>query len=173
MIFNKHLDRLMEVDIVRDFVRRHHMTGKMCTDGDNHSYILYRLPYVIGFWDALIENYLEIVLMDMKAGLLLEGSSALGRSLDLGLQSLEVLRTRVFHNHPQGSIFLSDGDNKMDNLDSNLEAIDKLLPMIEAKGGLASMRDGSFESRFDFSSSIRPIYPGLNDRYLKCIASDE
>lgn len=171
MIFNKHLDRLMEVKTVRDFMQTHYMKGKICSVGENHSFILYRLPYVVGFWDALIENYLEIVLVDMGVDLLLTDGSVIGCSVDLGRQKREDLRTMDFSSHQQNDIFLSDGKQKMYGLYTTLEAIDKLLPLIEAKGGLASMRDGSFDSRFDFSSFVCPIYPGLKTRYLSCISS--
>ena len=149
MIFNKHLDRLMEVKTVRDFMQTHHMKGKICSVGENHSFILYRLPYVVGFWDG----------------------SVIGCSVDLGRQKREDLRTMDFSSHQQNDIFLSDGKQKMYGLHTTLEAIDKLLPLIEAKGGLASMRDGSFDSRFDFSSFVCPIYLGLKTRYLSCISS--
>jgi hypothetical protein len=93
--------------------------------------------------------------------------------LDLGLLRLDHLREQDFKNHPQSNIFTSNIDEKMDNLQTFLQAIDKLLPRIEAKGGLSSMKDGTFDSRFDFSDSVSPIYPGLKERYLKCIAETD
>lgn len=171
MIFNEHLDRLVEVEIVQGFMHTHHMRGKMCADGENRSFILYRQPYVVGFWDALIENYLHTVLVDLEENLLMEGWDLLECALDSKLLDLEELRKCSFDNHPDNSIFLSCASRKMGDVYSNLEAIDKLLPLIESRGGLASMRDGSFDSRFDFSDFVRPIYPGLKERYLKCIGS--
>ena len=56
MIFNKNIDRLMEVDVVQNFMHNHNMQGKLCTKGDNFSLILYRLPYVVEFHDALIDG---------------------------------------------------------------------------------------------------------------------
>jgi hypothetical protein len=145
------------------------MKGKMCSEGTNPTFILYRLPYVVGFWDSVIENYLEIVLVDLDAELLVEGGSALGCSLDLELQKLEVLRLRNFTKHPLNEIFSSEKIEKMRYLHTHLEAIDKLLPFIESKGGLTSMKDGNFHPQFNFSDSVKPIYPGLKERYLKCI----
>ena len=171
MIFNEHLDRLMEVDVVQNFTKIHRMKGKMCSEGKNHTYILYRLPYVVGFWDSVIENYLEIVLVDLDAELLIEGGSALGCSLDMGLQKLEILRQRNFSKHLLNEIFLSERVEKMRYLHSHLEAFEKILPLIECKEGLISMKDGSFDSRFNFSDSVKPIYPGLKERYQKCIGS--
>jgi hypothetical protein len=169
VIFNKHLDRITEVPVVREFLQRHRMKGCGCRVGENHSFILFRLPYVVEFHDALIENYLEITLSDLNAGLLIDGSVAFARSLELGLQDISQVRKRVFTNSPYLDIFLSEGVRKMDDLDSNLEAIDRLLPLIEAKGGLSSMRDGTFDPRFDFKDSVQPMYYGLKEKYLQCI----
>ncbi len=169
MIFNRHLDRLTEVGIVQDFMRRHSMQGKVCSKGDDSSFILYRLPYVIEFHDAQIENYLDVYLTDLKSQLRIWGSSALGCSLDIGLQNLVELRSWTFDKHPLNNIFLSDGSQKMGYLYSYLDAFDKLLPLIEAKGGLSSMRDGTFDPRFDFRDSVQPMYHGLKEKYLQCI----
>lgn len=169
MIFNQHLDRLPEVKIVQDFMQKSEMQGKLCGNGGNYSFILFRLPYVVEFHDAAIENYLEITLSDLGSDLLIQGGTALGCSLDVGLQNLSELRSRNFEHHPQNDIFLSDKPEKMRYLHSHLEAIEKLLPLIEAKGGLSSMRDGTFDRRFDFSTSVQSTYPGLKEKYLKCI----
>lgn len=169
MIFNEHLDRLMEVQIVQDFVQHHRMQGKMCIDDDNYSFVLYRYPYVIVFWDALIENYLEIAFLDIHSNYWITGGAALGCSLDMKLQNLNEIRNRNFEFHPLASIFLSDGAQKIGDLDCNLEAIDKLLPLIEAKGGLTSMRDGTFDNRFNFSDCIQPIPHIFKERYNKCL----
>lgn len=169
MIFNKHLDRLTEVEIVQSFMRCHNMQGKVCSRGDDFSFILYRLPYVVEFYDALIENYLDIYLTDIDSGLRISGGSALGCSVDLELQNLAELRTQNYEGHPLNSIFLSEEVKKMRYLHSDLEAIDKLLPLIEAKGGLSSMRNGTFDPRFDFKDSVQPMYQGLKDKYLQCI----
>lgn len=173
MIFNARLDRLMEINIVRNFMRTHSMESKMCHDGENHSFIIYRLPYAIVFWDALIENYLEIVLLDMCADLLLTDGSIVRCSVDLGWQTREGLRRMDFTNHRQKDVFLSGGGQKMYGLYTTLEAIDKLLPLIDAKGGLTAMQDGSLDHRFDFSDFVQPIYPGLKHRFLSCIGVKE
>lgn len=169
MIFNEHLDRLIEVGIVRDFMQQQRMQGKLCSHKDNYSFILYRLPYVIQFYDALIENYLEIWLFDLNNLLAIQGGSALGCSLDLNLQSLSELRQRDFLDHPQLDIFMSEHSEKMRYLHSYLEAISRLLPYIEAQGGLASLRDGTFDSRFDFSQSVQPMWPGKKESLLECL----
>jgi hypothetical protein len=168
MIFNEHIDRLIEVAQVQEFMRRHDMRSKLCKKEDNYSLLLYRLPYVIEFHDALIENYLEITFADLDEGLMIGGGSALSCSLDLGLQNLSELQQRKFDNHPQNHLFLSSNALKMDDLNSNLEAIDKLLPMIESKG-LSSMRDGTFDIRFDFTQSVSPMDCGLKEKYLQCL----
>lgn len=168
MIFNEHIDRLTEIEIVQEFMRRNLMQAKLCNRGDDYSLILYRLPYVVEFHDALIENYLEVTLADLDGNLLIGGSSALGCSLDLGLQNVQQLRARNFEDHPLNNIFLSFQSQKMRNLHSFLEAIDKLFPRIEAKG-LSAMRDGTFDSQFDFTQSVSPMYYGLKEKYLQCL----
>ena len=164
MIYNKHLDRLTEVGVVQDFMQRHSMQGKMCSKGEDFSLILYRLPYVVEFYDALIENYLDVYLTDLGSGLRMSGGSALGCSIDLGLQNLSVLRAKDLTSSAANAIFLSEHFLKTRNLYSNLEAIDKLLPLIEAKGGLSSIRDGTFDPRFDFKDSVQPTSHGLTKK---------
>lgn len=169
MISNQRIDRLLEVDIVKSFIHRHGMLGKLCIDGDNFSFILYKIPYVIEFHDALIENYLEISLSDISAELLMSGGSALQVSLDLGLLKLEQLRKMNFEAHPQNDIFISEGARKMFDLHCDFDAIDKLLTLMEDKDGLSSIRNGAFDSRFDFKDHVKPMYFGLRERYLECI----
>lgn len=171
MIYNENLHRLTEIEIVKDFMQLQGFKVAPC-DKD-FGLILYRLPYVIEFKDALIENYLEVYFSDLTSSLYMEGGSALGCSLDLGLQSIEILRARDLDNVQGKDIFLSDGPLKIRHLYSNLEAIDKLLPPMEAKGGLASMRNGTFDLRFDFTLSVKQMWHGMKERYLRCIAEGE
>ncbi len=168
MIYNENLDRLTQVEIVKDFMRR--QSFKVAPSDNDFGLILFRLPYVIEFKDALIENYLEVYLSDLVSSIYIEGSPALGRSLDLGLQCLEELRSRDLSGYEDINIFLSDNEKKFSDLDAELEAIDKLLPLIEAKGGLVSMRNGTFDPRSDFKDSVKPMWHGMKERYLRCIA---
>ena len=168
MIYNENLDRLMQVEIVKDFMRRH--SFKAAPSDNDFGLILFRLPYVIEFKDALIENYLEVYFSDLLGCLYIEGSSALGCSLDLRLQNIEALRARDLTHDQNKEFFLSECDLKIRHLHSNLEAIDKLLPLIDAKGGLVSMQDGKFDSRFDFKDSVKPMWHGMKERYLRLIA---
>ncbi len=170
MIFNQKIDRLMEVDIVHSFMNCHNMQGKLCAKGDNFSFILYRMPYVVEFHDALIENYLEISLSDISAQLLLTGGRVSEISFMMGLQNFETLKFKNFNGHPKNDIFLSEAARKMFDLHSELEAIDKLLSLIEPKGGINALCDGSFDSRFDFKDYVKPMWHGLKEKYLKCIA---
>jgi hypothetical protein len=170
MIFNKNLDRILGIELVQRFTMTHRMRGCKCSCKDDCCFLLYRIPYIVAFWDAYIENYLEVVLVDLDAGLLLEGASALGCSLDLKLQSLELLRAREFSKHPLNDIFLSMNAEKMRYLHSHLEAIDKLLPLLEGKGGLISMRNGEFSKEFDFTESVKPAHAGLSERLIACIS---
>jgi len=168
MIYNENLDRLMQVEIVKDFMRR--QSFKVAPSDNDFGLILFRLPYVIEFKDALIENYLEVYFSDLESRLYMEGSSALGCSIDIGLQHLEELRLRDLSCYEDKDIFLSENEKKYSDLDARLEAIDKLLPLIEAKGGLVSMRNGTFDPRPDFKDSVKPMWHGMKERYLRCIA---
>lgn len=168
MIYNENLDRLTQVEIVKDFMRR--QSFKVAPCDNDFGLILFRLPYVIEFKDALIENYLEVYFSDLESRLYMEGNSALGCSIDIGLQRLEELRLRDLSCYEGIDIFLSENEKKFSDLDARLEAIDKLLPLIEAKGGLVSMQDGKFDSRFDFKDSVKPMWHGMKERYLRLIA---
>jgi hypothetical protein len=171
MIYNENLHLLTEVAIVKEFMRQQGF--KVAPSDLDFGLVLYKLPYVVEFKDALIENYLEVYFSDLNGGFYMEGNSALGCSLDLGLQDLKVLRATDFENHPEKDIFLSEGKRKYHNLCSNLQSFEKLLPLIAAKGGLASMCDGTFNSRFDFRDSVKPMWRGMKERYLRCIAKAE
>ncbi len=171
MIYNENLHRLTEVEIVKDFIHRRGF--KVAPSDKDYGLILYRFPYVIEFKDALIENYLEVYFSDLIGCLYISGSSALGCSLDLGLQNIVTLRARELNNAKEKDIFLSEGILKIRHLYSNLEAIEKLLPLLEAKGGLASMRDGAFDPRPDFKNSVQPMWHGMKERYMRCIAEAE
>lgn len=170
--FNEHIDRLIEVKIVQDFMHSHAMKSKLCKQKNSYSLILYRLPYVVEMTDALIENYLDVTFSDADAGLMLRSGAAFGCSVDLGYLDRYAVRKVGFEGHPQNELFLSDGAQKMHDLYFDLEAIDKLLPLIETKGGLSSMRDGTFDLRFDFKDSVTSMYYGLKEKYLKCINNE-
>ena len=159
----------MELDVVQKFMHDHNMHGKLCIRRDEYSLILYRFPYVVEFHDALIDNYLEISLSDISMELLLTGSRAVPISCQLGFQNIEELKIMNFTNDPKNNIFISEGSRKMLDLHCDFEAINKLLPSIEAKGGLASIQNGTFDTRFDFKDYLKPMYFGLKDKYLNCI----
>jgi hypothetical protein len=168
MIYNENLYRLTEVEMVKDFMQQQGF--KVAPSDKDFGLILYKFPYVIEFKDALIENYLEVYFSDLNSSLYMEGGSALGCSLDLGLQSLELLRARNLIHDRGKKYFLSENILKIRHLYSNLEAIDRLIPLIQTRGGLASMRDGTFDPRFDFKDSVKPMWHGMKERYLRCIA---
>ena len=65
MIYNENLDRLMQVEIVKDFMWRQRF--KVAPSDNDFGLILFRLPYVIEFKDALIENYLEVYFSDLES----------------------------------------------------------------------------------------------------------
>lgn len=171
MMSSQSISRLEEVDVVTDFMRRHSMRSMPCKFENKHSFILYRQPYIIEFIDYVIENYLVIFMSDLSSVLMFGESSALMCCVDMGLQNLEELKNRNYDNHPKSQIFSSYQSSKIKNLYCNLEAIDILLPLLEGKGGLASMRNGTFDPRFDFKDSVQPMYPELKQKYLQCMMS--
>jgi hypothetical protein len=166
---NTNLARLVEVDVVRKFMSSHRMEVRACSVDDEFSFILYRLPYVVEFHDALGENYLEISLLDINSMHLIQGAVALGCSLEMGLQTLTELRRRNFADHPLNDIFLSERAEKMRYLHSHLEAIDKLPPFFEKIGGLHPNKD----NKFDPSKIIDPMYPNLKSRYTSCLKTPQ
>ena len=170
IVYNENLRRLTEVEVVKDFMQ---LRGFKVAPSDLDGLILYRLPYVIQFEDALIENYLEIYFSDIDSGLMFSEGAAWACCVDIGLQDLSKIGIRNYERHTQNKLFLSEGAQKMYGLHITLEAIDKLLPLLEAKGGLASMRDGTFDPRFDFKDSVKPMWHGMKERYLRCIAQAE
>lgn len=168
MIYNENMHRLTEVEIVKDFMQRRGF--KVAPSDNDYGLIIYRLPYVIEFKDALIENYLEVYFCDVDASALMQEGDIIWCSVTLGKQTREELKAVNFEGHPQNNLFLSDGAQKMYCLSTTVEAIDKLLPLIEAKGGLASMSDGTFDPRPDFKNSVKPMWHGMKERYLRLTA---
>ena len=171
VIYNQNLHRLTEVEVVKEFMWRQGF--KVAPSDLDFGLILYKLPYVIEFKDALIENYLEIYFSDISSACYMNEGDSIWCSISIGMQSREELKRLSFECHGQLDIFLSEGPQKMYGLQTTLKAIDKLLPLIEAKGGLASMHDGTFNSRIDFKDSVKPMWHGMKERYLRCIAQVE
>jgi hypothetical protein len=168
MIYNKHLDRLQEIPFVREFIQAHRMRISPCGSEECPSIVLYRMPYVIEFYDALIDDSLDIFLIEPTSNLMIPASRASGLCMKMGLQKAEDLDNLNFAGYPHNSIFLSSGEMKMLSLHIDLGALDKLLPLLEDKGGLSSMRDGTFDKNFDFSKSAQPLPPGMSkDRYTR------
>ncbi|MEJ7139174.1 hypothetical protein [Amphibiibacter pelophylacis] len=173
MIYNKNIDRLAKTEVVKDFMRRNDF--KMATQCKDYSFVLHKIPYVIEFKDALIENYLEIYFSDLNSDLYIVGNCALACGLDIGNQDLLKLKKRDLglKNHPDKEIFLSENEKKIGNLYDTLEAIDGLIPLFDTKGGLASMRNGTFDSRFDFKTRVDLMWHGMKERYLRCIGEGD
>ena len=168
MIFNENLERLVEVEIVQAFMKKHAMQAASCKERDSCSLILFRLPYVVEFHDALIENYLNCVLADVSSDLSMNDGDIYHASVALGFHDRVEVRNRNYEKHPKNDIFLSFQSQKMLDLHVDLEAIDKLLPQIEISGGLSSLRDDKFDSRRSFSDSVSPMPFGRKERLLRC-----
>jgi hypothetical protein len=170
MIYNTHLDRLQEVPFFREFMKTHRMRASPCDSEETPSIVLYRTPYVIEFYEALTDDSLDIFLIEPNSNLMIPASRASGLCIKMGLQKTEDLDHLNFSNCPENSIFLSSGEMKMLSLHIDLGALDQLLPLLEDKGGLHSLRDGTFDKNFDFSKAVQPLPAGLSkDRYTKFI----
>jgi hypothetical protein len=169
MRYNLQIEKLLEVEVVSKFLKRHNMRFAKCVDRDFCGLVLFRYPYVVVLAESVIENYLESHFFSLSSKILMEGGDLIATCVGMHLQDREELRRLSFESHPQISIFSSCGVQKMYGLHTELEAIDKLLPLIEAKGGLSSLKDGSFDSRYDLSSYVRPLYDGWYEKFMKCI----
>jgi hypothetical protein len=164
LIYNQNIDRILEIPFFHDFIQRQRMNIKPITDKDDYGLIAYRFPYALCFHEALRDSSLDIYLADLKSNQMLYASTANGLCLDLGLQDIVTLRKMDFKNHPQNSIFLSEGSSKMLSLHTDLDAVDKLLPLIEKKGGLMSLKDGTFDEKFDFSRDVLALPAWLSEK---------
>jgi hypothetical protein len=169
MIYNQHLEKLLEIPLVQAFMQNQKMKGKTFTDNTDSGLLIHRFPYVVCFHETLRDSSLDIYLVDIKANQMLYASTALGICLDMGLQDIAKLRELDFRNDPKNSVFLSAGSSKMLSLHTDLDALGKLLPIIEEKGGLISMKDGRFDKKFDFSRDVLTPPAGLSEELLRHI----
>ena len=168
MIDNESVARLTEIREIRSFIEKNCFVAKSCSRWS--SLILFRLPFVIEVTDFLIENFLHITLSDLDSELMLVPGMPTACSTRLGLQDQAILSKLNFESHPQNDLFLSYGGRKMYDLQVQIEAIDKLLPIVEKRGGLASLRslcDTRMSGDFD---PLDKLWDGLKARYLNCIA---
>jgi hypothetical protein len=168
MIYNTHVGRLLEIPFIQAFMKTHRMHAGLCGNEDMPSLVLYRMPYIIEFYDILVDYDLDILLLEPDANLMIPASRASGLCLEIGIQKAEDVDGLNFKGQPGNSAFQFNGELKMLSLHTDLGAIDKLLPILEEKGGLSSMLDGTFDSRFDLSETVERFPPGLSkDRYTK------
>jgi hypothetical protein len=168
MISNDNIVQIARIPFVSEFLLKNEMKALACTEGEDHSLIIYRAPIIIEIFDALIDNCLQIMLSDLDQTLSVSCGSLLHISFALGLQDKKVIRQTSFKNMPENAIFLSSGSEKMHNLYSTLQAVDRLLPLLQANG-LNAMRDRSFRPPFDLSQSIHSMQPGLKGKYMQCM----
>lgn len=168
MIFNEHLERLLEVRVVKDFMVSRRLEATKFHDDAVSSLLLFRDAFVIEVRDALRENYLEIFLVDLDSDRVLEGGAAVGCSVDLGFQNLEEMRAKNHSVQTWESLFLSFEIEKMNNLQHHLAAFDRLFPLIETEG-LRRLQNSGRKYPTDFPLSIRPMYPLVKARYAKCL----
>lgn len=170
MISNNHIIQIERIPFVAEFLLKNEMKALTYTEDEDHSLIIYRAPIIIEVFDALIENCLQIMLSDLDQALGVSDGSLLHISFALGLQDKNVIRQMSFEGMFENSIFLSSGSEKMHNLYSALQAIDRLLPLLENKG-LQAIRDRSFQPPHDFSNLIFSMQSGLKYRYIRYTAN--
>lgn len=153
MINNEALHRVVSIPAVASFIQRFQMNSIMC----NGSFVLYSLPYIINFRDALIENHLEIYLVDLNRNLMADGHGVLAESLSRGFQSAELLnRERQNFSQTELSLFLSDQVNKLADLYAIVESINLLFPEISSHGLDSVIK------------STQPLGWSMRDRYAAC-----
>lgn len=169
MIFNQELERLLKMEEVQSFMQKQAMRAVPVVAPGNCSLVLVRLPYFIEFQDALVENYLGCFLADVSSDLWMSDGDIFCASVTLGFHDRNEVKNRNYEEHPYSDVFLSFRPEKMLDLNVDLEAVDKLLPKIEARGGLSSLRDGTFHSSLSFSNMVSTMPVGRKDRLLRCI----
>ena len=153
MISNENLHAINNVPIVNDFVRCHGFAGVNCRG----SYVLYNSTFAIIFFDSLVDNYLEILVLNLKTGTRFDGPTALHGCTESGLLTTEEVRAhRTKSLESEHNIFLSHGKLKAGQLYDAFLALKILFPdLINTSPELAALSD-----KVD-SSWMRP--------YLACI----
>jgi hypothetical protein len=74
MISNEILQAINNIPIVSDFVRRYGFDGVNCRG----SYILYNSTFAVIFFDSLVDDYLEILVLNLTTGTRLAGTTIVG-----------------------------------------------------------------------------------------------
>ena len=169
MIFNANLDKLLETEIVGNFVMKRGMNAKVCTQKKITSLLLCNSRYIIDIRDNVIENYLEFDFVDTFGWLMISGSRAVECSINFGFQGIGEARSGETSSD-LGKYFLSCGPEKAEDLISNFEAIGHLLDFIDGLDGFRGIVASGFPSIL--SESIEALTPWSIERYQKCFAQE-
>ena len=153
MISNENLQAINNIPIVRDFVRCYGFDGVNCDGG----YMLYNSTFAVIFFDSLADDYLEILLLNLKSNARYPATRIFGFCRESGLLSIEQLRAhRSKSPESEHKMFLSYGDVKAEQLYDAFMALNVVFPdLIYTSPELAALAD-----KVD-SSWTRP--------YLECI----
>jgi hypothetical protein len=113
MISNENLHAINNIPTVRDFVRRYGFSGVNC-DG---AYILYNQTFAIIIFDALADDGLEILLLNLKTGLRHDATTIQGFCTESGILDIkELLAHRKKPTDFEDGVFLSHGKKKTGDL---------------------------------------------------------
>lgn len=148
MIFNQSIERLLEIKIVQELIKKYEMSFKTLNHGEEFYLLIYRRPYIIEISERLIENILDIFLYDLDSDLNLMDGRLVFIAESLQLPIYEICNLFNFKDHTQNNIFLTFNEEKMFDLHLTLTSIDLLLPVFINKGGFMSLKNGEFSSTF-------------------------
>lgn len=159
MIHNENIERLLEIAIVQDLVKTFNMKTAIYSNKEQFSLILYVAPLAILISDRLIENIPDILIYDLKNKLFMTDWEITDLSNELFLIDRSQIAKQNFEDFDNNDIFISEGASKMFRLYSVLLRTKLLLPLFLAKNGFKSLKDGTFDSRFDFQNQTYSFNP--------------
>ena len=153
MISNENLQAINNIPIVSDFVRRYGFDGVNC----HGAYVLYNSTYAIIIFDALADDGLEILLLNLKTGFRHPATRIEGFCTESGILDVkELLSHRSKSTDSVDGIFLSHGKKKTAGLYDAFMSLNIVFPdLINTSPELAALAD-----KVD-SSWMRP--------YIACI----
>lgn len=159
MIHNENIERLLEIDIVKDLVKTFNMKTAIYSNKEQFSLILYVAPLAILISDRLIENIPDILIYDLKNNLFITDWEITDLANELFVIDKSHSTIETYKNFDFNNIFISKGASKMSQLQYILLRTKLLLPMFLAKNGFKSLKNGSFDSRFDFQNQTYSFNP--------------
>lgn len=170
MIHNENIERLLEIDIVKDLVKTFNMQTAIYSNKEQFSLILYVTPLAILISDRRIENIPDILIYDLKNNLYITDWEITDLANELFVIDKNQPSIESYKIFDSNNIFISEGASKMSQLHYILIRTKLLLPLFLAKNGFKSLKDGTFDSRFDFQNKtflfnptkFLPMYKALS-----------